>query len=89
MSGHCRLCGEPVGPGVFRCTCKTDKALELLTDCWGQFSLTVEVDGESWMSDGCLSTLERLADYLVKNGRLVKHPTKRLYRYTKESKYVE
>lgn len=52
----------------------------LLIDCWHQFAIDVEIDGETWQSDGALSTLEDLADYLVGIGYLIRHPTKDVYR---------
>jgi hypothetical protein len=57
------------------------EAKELLAECWGQFCVTANVDGEEWMGDGCLSTCEALADALVQDGVLWKHPSRRLYRY--------
>jgi hypothetical protein len=52
----------------------------MLLDCWGQFCIEVEVDGAAWESDGCLSTLEDLADMLVDHGLLERHPSRPVFR---------
>lgn len=52
----------------------------LLIDCWHQFCIDVTVDGEEWQSDGALSTLEDVADYLVDIGYLIQHPSRPVYR---------
>ena len=58
---------------------------DLLIDCWHQFSISIETDHNcvEWMSDGALSTLEDLADYLVECEYLIKHPSMDLYRVNK------
>jgi len=53
----------------------------LMIDCWTQFSLEATKNGETWRSDGGLSTLEAVADELVKSGILTKHPSRPLYRF--------
>jgi hypothetical protein len=51
--------------------------VDTLVDCWQQFSLDM---GGGWQSDGCLSTLELLADDLVDIGRLERHPERPWFR---------
>ena len=53
---------------------------DMIQDCWGQFAVDVDVDGEVWLGDGALSTLENVSEYLVRSGHLVKHPTMYVYR---------
>lgn len=55
---------------------------DLLLDCWAQFAISVYEDADQeWFSDGALSTLEHVAEYLCKQGLLVKHPTMDWYRF--------
>jgi hypothetical protein len=49
----------------------------LLLDAWAQFALDM---GAGWQSDGALSTLEDIADYLLAYGYLEKHPERPWYR---------
>ena len=34
------------------------RELNIICDCWDQWKIEVEIDDESWDSDGALSTLE-------------------------------
>ena len=57
------------------------RELNIICDCWDQWKIEVEIDDESWDSDGALSTLEDIADYLCGRGLLVRHPTRPVYRW--------
>jgi hypothetical protein len=61
--------------------------LDLAIDCWSQMAVRVEVDGEEWDSDGCLSTCEWLAAVLLKRGLLVRHPTREVYRWADDTRH--
>lgn len=61
-----------------------NEAIDLLEDCWAQFSCDA---GDSWRHDGALSTLECLADFLHERGRLEKHPIRPWYRFPTKATY--
>lgn len=84
ITDHCTSCGRPFSDhlGIVG-TCKDlQDCRSMLMDCWSQFCIDVTIDGEQWQSDGALSTLEDIADYLHKHGMLTMHKTRPVYRPT-------
>jgi uncharacterized Zn finger protein (UPF0148 family) len=59
--------------------------IAIVSDCWDQWKIEIEADGEQWDSDGAMSTLEEIADYLCKRGLLAKHPTRPVYRWAEKA----
>lgn len=64
MSGHCEICGESVGPGVFRCTCPSaNKDMKWNARVTPQLSEKEWTDILSGLSLGDVNDRPRFAAY--------------------------